>query len=66
MDRWEYKSIQFKTRGIMGGVVDIDQLDAMLNNLGSQGWELVSCIASNAGYGHTRNVVAVLKRKASM
>lgn len=66
MDRWEYKSIRFETKGVMGGIVDTDQLDLALNNLGNQGWELVSMVASNAGYGRTRHVVAVLKRRASM
>ncbi|NMA85976.1 MAG: DUF4177 domain-containing protein [Tissierellia bacterium] len=37
--------------------------NSKLNELGEQGWELVSCISTNAGYGITREIIAVFKRR---
>lgn len=63
MDRWEYRSIKVETKGFMGGILDTYDFDSKLNDLGEQGWELVSCFATHAGNGTTREVIAVLKRK---
>ena len=63
MEKWEYLSIKFETSGVLGGILDISELNNELNKLGEQGWELVSCISTNAGYGKSREVITVLKRK---
>lgn len=63
MERWEYKSLKVETKGFLGGILDTDDFDNKLNLLGEQGWELVSCFATNSGNGTTREVIAVLKRK---
>lgn len=63
MDRWEYKTIKMETTGMMGGVVETETLDAHLNALGAEGWNLVSVFDTNmAVNGATREVVAVFKR----
>jgi hypothetical protein len=63
MERWEYKTVKMEATGMLGGVVETDKLDRMLNELGAQGWNLTSVFDTNmtAG-GATREVVAVLKR----
>lgn len=63
MERWEYKTIKMDAKGLMGGIVDIDKFDRMLNELGALGWNLVSVFDTNmtAG-GASREIVAVLKR----
>lgn len=63
MEKWEYKSIKFKTKGFVGGILDTENLNYELNVLGEQGWELVSCISTNEAYGQSREVIAVLKRR---
>lgn len=66
IDVWEYKTIKFNSKGFLGGVVDIPTLDAALNDLGAQGWELVSVFDTNMIVdGATREIVATLKRRRS-
>jgi len=63
LERWEYTSIKVETKGFMGGILETEDFDYKLNNLGEQGWELVSCLTTSSGQGTTREVVAVLKRR---
>jgi len=60
--KWEYKTIKLATKGFTGGKFDETKLDKLLNELGSQGWELVSAFDTNQGYGETRDVVVIFKR----
>ena len=62
--KWEYLTIKFETSGwLLGGILDAQKFNDHLNRLGQQGWELVSVFDTNMGYGQTRDVVAVLKRR---
>lgn len=61
---WEYKTIKIAAHGVFGGKVKEAELDARLNELGRQGWELVSAFSSNTMNGVTRDVVAVFKRRS--
>lgn len=63
MDTWEYKTLKMDFEGLMGGILDVSEFDNMLNHLGVQGWELVSCFSSNKGNGYSREAIAVFKRK---
>lgn len=63
MERWEYISFKVKTKGLQGGILEIEDFDYELNIFGEQGWELVSCISSNMAQGATREIIAVFKRK---
>ncbi len=64
MQKWEYKTIKTEAKGLLGGVVDISGFDVLLNQLGSQGWDLVSVFDTNmAVNGASREIVAVLKRE---
>ncbi len=66
MERWEYKTIKMEAKGLLGGVVDVARFDAMLNELGAQGWNMVSAFDTNmAAQGATRDIVAVFKRPVS-
>lgn len=60
--KWEYKTIKLKAAGFMGGKVDEVKLDALMNELGGQGWELVAGFDTNELYGSTRDVVVIFKR----
>ena len=60
--KWEYKTIKLSTTGFIGGKLDETKLDDHMNQLGEQGWELVSAF-STMGNSSTRDVVAVFKRQ---
>jgi hypothetical protein len=63
MKGWEYKTVELAAEmTFLGGKVDPAKLDALLNDLGRQGWELVSAFDTNWGYGATRFVLAIFKR----
>ena len=57
---WEYMTVRIGAGGFLGGW-DAEALTARLNELGSEGWELVSMFDTNMG-GRTRDVIAILKR----
>ena len=63
MDQFEYKSIFTDAEGVFGGRINQEYMDWQLNELGDQGWELVSTFASNQVGGNTRWIVSVFKRK---
>ena len=60
--QWEYKTITLATTGFLGGKLDVGKLDAFMNNLGADGWELVTGFDTNKSYGETRDVVVLFKR----
>ena len=66
MDRWEYKTIKFETKGVLGGILKLEEFNDELNNLGSLGWELINCFDTNQSQGASREVIAVFKRKISL
>ncbi|WP_235206666.1 DUF4177 domain-containing protein [Paenibacillus tyrfis] len=64
MERWEYRTLKFFTKGFFtGGTLDIKEFDNELNAMGSNGWELVSCFDTNQHQGSSKEVICVFKRK---
>ncbi len=63
MEKWEYKTINIESKELGEGMPDISNFNMVINQLGNVGWELVSCFTTNQEQGHTRAVIAVLKRK---
>lgn len=63
MENWEYKTIKVEPKGFFGGKVDLNELEAELNTLGRNGWELVSTFETNMSQGASREVVCVFKRR---
>ena len=62
--QWEYKivSSKIKVKGFVKTEPDTNNFEAILNELGRQNWELVSCnVPSSGGWGGA-HVQAVLKR----
>jgi hypothetical protein len=61
---WEYKTVKTPaTGGILGGKFHESVLDTKLNELGGQGWELVTAFATHRGHGQSRDIVAIFKRE---
>ncbi|MCL2475594.1 DUF4177 domain-containing protein [Candidatus Bathycorpusculum sp.] len=63
MKRYEYQTKVIDAKGWNGGKVNIEDLDKVLNELGSQGWRLVEKTASNEGMGNTRYILCVFERE---
>ena len=63
MQQWEYRTVKVEAKGwFAGGVLDQPKFETALNELGRDGWELVSTFDTNMLHGQTREIVAVLKR----
>ena len=63
--KWEYMTLMLPASGlVLGGKIDGQKFTDRLNKLGGEGWELVSVFDTNMLEGKTRDVIAVLKRRA--
>ena len=62
MKKWEYRTIKVDTKGMLGGILDTTAFDAVLNQLGTDGWELVAAFDTNQSYGASREAIAIFKR----
>lgn len=60
--KYEYCIINSQDIGLLNGKVDTQKLQDEMNQLGSEGWELVSSLESNKN-GYTKEFVFVFKRK---
>ena len=61
--RWEYKTVTCSTKGRWAKMeFNANSFDAMLNQLGQDGWELVSTTSLNEVQGRSIEIVAVFKR----
>lgn len=58
MDKWEYKILNFKTKGVSNLVLSKED-ENKLNELGKDGWELTNSIPTVNG----RNICCILKRQ---
>jgi hypothetical protein len=63
MEEFEYKTLFTDAKGALGGKVDQWSFEKTLNELGAQGWELVSTLAAAQSYGSTRWLISIFKRK---
>ena len=61
--KWQYKSVRVETHGMAGGILEVEEFDRLLNQLGQQGWELVAVFDTNYNQGGTRFVLATFKRQ---
>jgi hypothetical protein len=60
---WRYKTIKLTAEGsFFGGNANIEKIDAELNALGNEGWELVAAFDTNEAGGVSRDLVMILKR----
>ena len=58
---WEYKTIKLAATGFWGGGHVDAKLDALLNNLGAENWELASAFDTN-NLGSTSDIMVIFKR----
>jgi hypothetical protein len=64
MTKWEYKVVEFDARGALGGLIDQEKMELKLNELGREGWELVTSYSTQQGYGSSRKLVYTFKRES--
>jgi hypothetical protein len=65
MEKFEYKTIFTDAKGVLGGKVDQYAFERALNEMGQQGWELVSSVPAAQSYGSTRWIISIFKRRIS-
>ena len=63
MKKFEYKTVAVPTKGWMKYKQDIEAFDALLNELGKQGWELTLSITNIYSSGSHMGNVVVMKRQ---
>jgi hypothetical protein len=61
--QWEYRTLKYKTGGFLGGKVDEQEFEEILNQYGYEGWELVSCFDTSVSQGVSRDIIAIFKRR---
>lgn len=64
MKKYEYKVITTTEEGFWDPKVQEQKIEAELNKLGSEGWELTSVIDTNNYQGKTKEIVLFLKRES--
>ena len=62
---WEYKTIKLTLEGVFRKQINPEDFDTSLNQMGREGWELVTILGSAIGFGETNEVVAIFKRTMS-
>lgn len=64
MKKFEYQTIIVDNKSsFLGGKVDSENLNRVLNKMGREGWELIEVVSSNKTAGETRSLVCVFKRE---
>lgn len=63
MKKYEYKTIYFEAKGLLGGTFNLDALNEDLNTQGSKGWNLVEAFPSNQEGGKTKFLICIFKRE---
>ena len=61
--QYEYRVVTMDTKGWSGGILNVEETQETLNQLGEQGWELVSTVSTHMGNGITRCIVHYFKRE---
>ncbi|HEX8334483.1 MAG TPA: DUF4177 domain-containing protein [Segetibacter sp.] len=63
MNKFEYKVLDVPAKGVwFGGKIDHQELSDKLNELGTQGWEVVSMSNTNMINNASRGITIILKR----
>jgi len=61
--KYEYKCLKIPlTAGFFSNKVDENLLEKTLNVHGLDGWEVISVIDTNEGYGASKEIVVTMKR----
>ena len=62
--KWEYQTVKLNVVGTWGGInFDTNETQNFANQLGADGWELVSAFSVNEGAGYSKEIVFIFKRR---
>jgi len=61
--KFEYKCLLFESTGVLGGQLNLADLEKTLNEYGAEGWEVVSIIDTEHAKGRSRETVVTMKRQ---
>ena len=62
MVKFEYKILEIPVGGFWGGRINTQEVADKLNELGRQGWDVISSVDTNMWRGASRNLIVILKR----
>ena len=60
---WEYYTLKVKVGGFWVAKVETEKIDAILNEAGNQGWEMVNVVGLSQSYGATNELLFFFKRQ---
>lgn len=63
--KWEYQTVKPGVVGTWGVSFDTDETQNFTNDLGAEGWELVSSFSVNEAAGRSTEVIFIFKRPIS-
>lgn len=63
MKKFEYRVLDVTAGGFWGGKIDGQELTNKLNELGREGWEVISATDTDIYGGGTKGLIIVLKRE---
>jgi hypothetical protein len=65
MKKYEYQVIKTTQEGFWDPKVSDVNLTSKLNDLGQEGWEMVSAVETNSHHGSTKEIVLFFKRETA-
>ncbi len=65
MKKFEYRILDVAAGGFWGGKIDAQALTDKLNELGREGWEVISMVDTDIYGGGTKGLLVTLKREIS-
>lgn len=63
MKKFEYRILDVAAGGFWTNTIDAQALTDKLNELGDEGWEVVSSVDMNRHQGQTKGILIMLKRE---
>ncbi len=63
--KWEYQTVKLNVATVWGVKFDVDEVQNFANDLGAEGWELISSFSVNEAAGHSKEIIFIFKRPIS-
>jgi len=62
MQKWKHKMVKIPTKGVFGGKVDDERINALLDRMSNEGWEMVSVVDTSQSYGASKYLLLFFKK----